>query len=72
MKIVTRFVATRWNGDDDGLEGPDRVHIEGVIAGHHTLCGHVDRTDMEFEQTAAKPTCRTCLLVWNFVKNGRL
>lgn len=73
MAKVTKIYATRFDAGDAGQEGHDVVHIEGVsLIGSDTLCGHVDRIDMTFEETTRAVTCKGCLAVWNFVKKGQL
>lgn len=56
-----------------GIEGENVIHIEGVpLLGSQTLCGHVDRTTIDWSNTDDAPTCAACLAVWRFVKNGKL
>jgi hypothetical protein len=55
----------------EGDEGPDIVHIVGFNM-METLCGNVDRMDLNMHETDKRPTCTGCLEVWNYVKKHKL
>lgn len=44
------------------------VHYEGCgLIGSHTICGHTDRVEMEWEETTKRVNCRGCLAVRDHV-----
>lgn len=53
--------------DPDDTEA-NLIHYEGCgLIGSHTLCGHTDRTQWRFEETAKRVNCMGCLAVRDHV-----
>lgn len=62
------------HADEETREAGERiVHIPGDgLSGFDTLCGHCDRTDYRWIEGSKKASCRSCLRIWRFVKEGAL
>jgi len=72
MKEVAKFYydTTR---NPDSEEGKHMIHISNHgMTTLASLCGHCDRVEWGWVWSYDKPTCPTCLLVWDMVKNGKL
>ncbi len=61
MRKVQDQTPTNESSDSD-------VHYEGCgLIGSHTLCGHTDITESDFQEVRKRVTCRACIAVRDHV-----
>ena len=72
MRKITKFYYNTTR-HPDSREGENEIHIANHFSTTFaSLCGHCDRTEWDMVYTDKKPTCESCLSVWNMVKGARL
>lgn len=63
-----RHVIVTGMGNDPDETEIGLVHYEGpAIIGSHTLCGHTDRVNWDFEETTKRVNCPGCIGTRNHV-----